>query len=103
MEAWQVYLDELRQRVPDGANRTFGREELIRVAAHDAYQRAADRMTNEHGWSDEHTLVVMRGLNAAVKQWLERGSVDWGSLGGELQRREQELTTGFGEPLRPPR
>ena len=101
MEAWQVYLHELRQRVPDGTHEMFGHEDLIRVAAHDAYQRAADRMTSEHGWNDEHTLVVMRGLNAAVKEWLEGGRADWESLGGELQRREQELRTGFGDSLHP--
>ena len=95
MQAWQVYLEEFRQRVPAGSEQVIGRDERIREAAHDAYQRAADRMTREHGWADEHTLVVMRGLNAAVKQWLGRGAEDWRVLESELQRVETDLAAGF--------
>jgi hypothetical protein len=90
MQAWQVYLEELRQRVPDGAADVFGREQLISEAAHDAYQRAADRMTRDHGWEDERTLVVMRGLNAAVKEWIDRGGQDWDALGNALRGREEQ-------------
>ena len=90
MQAWQVYLDELRQRVPDGTAEVFGREQLISEAAHDAYQRAADRMTREHGWDDERTLVVMRGLNAAVKDWIGRGADSWDELGEALRHREED-------------
>ena len=94
MQAWQVYLEELRQRIPDGTGDVFGREQLISEAAHDAYQRASDRMTRDHGWEDERTLVVMRGLNAAVKDWIGRGDSSWDTLGDDLQRREAEATNG---------
>jgi hypothetical protein len=95
MEAWQVYLDEFRQRGERASAQQFSRQELLTEAAHDAYQAAADRMTRDLGWSDEHTLVVMRGLNEAVRSWLARGSTDWDELGRELQRREQDMTRGF--------
>jgi hypothetical protein len=96
MDAWQVYLDEFRQRGSRAADQRFGRDQLLAEAAHDAYQAAADRMTNEHGWSDEHTLVVMRGLNDAVRSWMKSGSTDWDALGEALQQREHELRDGFG-------
>jgi hypothetical protein len=96
MNAWQVYLDEFRRRGERAAEQRFSRDQLLAEAAHDAYQTAADRMVREHGWSDEHTLVVMRGLNDAVKSWLQRGSTDWDALGQSLRDREQELTDGFG-------
>jgi hypothetical protein len=95
MEAWHVYLEEFRRRGERAHAQQFSRQELLTEAAHDAYQAAADRMTSEFGWSDEHTLVVMRGLNEAVRAWLARGSAEWDELASELQRREQEMTRGF--------
>jgi predicted glycosyl hydrolase (DUF1957 family) len=96
MDAWQVYLDEFRMRGEKANSQQFARQELLTEAAHDAYQAAADRMTREFGWEDAHTLVVMRGLNEAVRDWLKAGDSDWDSLGRELYRREQELRNGFG-------
>jgi hypothetical protein len=90
MQAWQVYLDELRQRVPSGSSQILDRQHVIGEAAHDAYQRASDRLTREHGWDDERTLVVMRGLNAAVKEWIDRGGQDWDVLGEALRHREED-------------
>jgi hypothetical protein len=95
MEAWQVYLDEFRRRGERAHAQQFSRQELLTEAAHDAYQAAADRMTGEFGWSDEHTLVVMRGLNEAVRTWLARGGGAWDELSREMQRTEQDLTRGF--------
>jgi hypothetical protein len=95
MEAWSIYLEEFRRRGEAASRQQFGREALLGEAAHDAYQVTADRMTSEHGWSDEHTLVVLRGMNAAVQQWLSGGGGDWERLGSELQRRETELREGF--------
>jgi hypothetical protein len=95
MEAWSIYLEEFRRRGEAASRQQFGREALLGEAAHDAYQVTADRMTGEHGWSDEHALVVLRGLNAAVQQWLTGGGRDWDRLGSELQRRETELREGF--------
>jgi hypothetical protein len=95
MEAWSIYLDEFRRRGEAASRQQFGRDALLGEAAHDAYQVTADRMTGEHGWSDEHALVVMRGMNAAVQQWLSGGSGDWDRLASELQRRETELREGF--------
>jgi hypothetical protein len=96
MQAWQLYLEEFRRRAADADQRRFGRQELLTEAAHDAYQAAADRLTREHGWDDEHTLVIMRGLNAAVQQWLELGGAGWDALAAELRRREEEMRSGFG-------
>lgn len=100
MDAWQIYLDEFRQRGAKAHGQRFGRQELLTEAAHDAYQAVADRMTRDHGWSDEHTLVVMRGLNEVVRRWLEMGGMDWDVLGETLRRREHELRDGFGEDTR---
>jgi hypothetical protein len=96
MDAWQIYLDEFRRRAGSADRQRFGRQETMTEAAHDAYQATADRMTNDHGWNDEHTLVVMRGLNGAVQRWLELGGGDWRALETELRRREGELRDGFG-------
>lgn len=96
MQAWEVYLEEFRHRAVDADARRFGRQELLMEAAHDAYEAAANRLTREHGWSDEHTLVIMRALNAAVQNWLELGGAGWDALIMELQRREEEMRNGFG-------
>jgi hypothetical protein len=99
MQAWQVYLEEFRRRAADADMRRIGREELLTAAAHDAYEAAANRLTREYGWTDEHTLVVMRGLNAAVQQWLDLRGAGWDELTAELQRREEEMMNGFGAPV----
>lgn len=96
MDAWQVYLEEFRRRGERAAEQRFGRDELLNEAAHDAYQTAADRMVREFGWSDEHTLVVMRGLNEAVKGWIQRGARDWDGLEESLRERERDLGEGYG-------
>ena len=101
MQAWQVYLEEFRSRAGDPAGPRFERKELLGEAAHDAYQAASNRLTREHGWDDEHTLVIMRGLNAAVRTWLDRGD-GWDELVAELQRREGEMDHGFGDGSSPP-
>jgi hypothetical protein len=98
MDAWQIYFEEFHRRGGTAHAQRFGRGELLAEAAHDAYQAASNRLTAEHGWNDEHTLVVMRGLNAAVRSWLDQGGSDWETLKAELQRREGELRTGFGGP-----
>jgi len=96
MQAWRVYLEEFRRRAADADERRFGRQELLTEAAHDAYEAAANRLTREFGWTDEHTLVIMRGLNAAVQKWLELGGAGWDTLAAELERREEEMRVGFG-------
>src|SRR5690606_41798602 len=47
------------ERNTHGAERqAFGRHDRIAEAAHEAYRTVADRLTSQHGWSDERTLVV---------------------------------------------
>jgi hypothetical protein len=91
MKAASVYLEEFRRRGEKANAQRFGRQELLTEAAHDAYQAAADKLTRQHGWDDERTLVVMRGLNAAVQRWLDSGGGDWDALDRALQAREAEL------------
>jgi len=99
MQAWEMYFDELRRRADGAERQAFGRHDRIAEAAHEAYRTVADRLTSQHGWSDERTLVVMRGLNGAVKDWLDSDTTDWDRLGRELERREAELREGFdGKP-----
>jgi hypothetical protein len=95
MDAWRVYLEEFRQRGERAASQQFGREQLLGEAAHDAYQAAADLMVSEHGWSDERTLVVMRGLNEAVRGWVQRGARDWDELEAALREKEADLSEGY--------
>lgn len=95
MDAWQIYMEEFRRRGERAAAQEVGRDQLLSEAAHEAYQAASDRLTRDHGWQDEHTLVVMRGLNGAVKAWMGRKGSDWEALGREMQRREMELRTGY--------
>lgn len=107
MDAWQIYMEEFRRRGERAAAQEVGRNQLLSEAAHEAYQAAADRLTSQHGWEDEHTLVVMRGLNGAVQQWMGRSGSDWDALGEEMRRREAELRDGFqagppaGNPAEP--
>jgi hypothetical protein len=95
MYGWQVYMEEFRSRAERAQQQRFGRLATLTEAAHDAYQAATDRLTQEHGWPDERALVIMRGLNAGVQNWLEHGSVDITRLERDLERRERELADGF--------
>ncbi|MBR9990057.1 MAG: hypothetical protein KFH98_09895 [Gemmatimonadetes bacterium] len=95
MDASQIYMEEFRRRGERAAAQQVGRDQLLREAAHEAYQAASDRLTREYGWEDEHTLVVMRGLNGAVQQWMQKPGADWDALGEEMRRREEELKNGF--------
>lgn len=88
MHAWQVFMEEFRHRAEGAASSQFERAELLGEAAHEAYRAAADRLTGEHGWEDEQTLVVMRGLTGVVQEWVAAGSTDWQSLAEEMRRRE---------------
>jgi hypothetical protein len=105
MRAARMYLEEFRQRGEAASAQRFGRQELLTEAAHDAYQATADRLTQQHGWDDERTLVVMRGLNAAVQRWLDSGGGDWAVLGRSLEEQEAALhgsgEGGAGEPEPP--
>lgn len=95
MDAWQVYMEEFRRRGERAAAQQVGRDQLLSEAAHEAYQAAANRLTQQFGWGDEHALVVMRGLTGAVQQWIGRPGADWDALSREMQRRETELRDGF--------
>jgi hypothetical protein len=94
MQAAAVFMKEFRRRGEAAGAQRFGRQELLTEAAHDAYQATADLLTEQHGWDDERTLFVMRGLNAAVKRWLDAGGVDWNALDEALRQREAELHSG---------
>jgi hypothetical protein len=96
MDAWQVYMEEFRSRAERAQQQRFGRQSMYTEAAHDAYQAATDRLTREHGWDAERALVVMRGLNAGVQEWLQLGAVELDALAAELRRREEGLADGYG-------
>jgi len=97
MQAATVYFEEFRRRGEAAGTQRFGRQELLTEAAHDAYQATSDRLTREFGWEDERALVVLRGLNAAVKRWLDSGGGDWDVLHDSLRSREAELEDGYGQ------
>jgi len=95
MHAWQVYMEEFRRRAESAATAQFEQRAMMGEAAHDAYRAASDRLTQEHGWGDEQALVVMRGLNGAVQEWLDAGGGDWQTLAEAMRRREDELERGY--------
>lgn len=97
MQAWEIYFEEFQRRGGAADAHRFARAEPLAEAAHDAYRAAADRLTGEYGWTDERTLIVMRGLNDAARRWLTTGSTNWDELRAELQRRERQLTAGYGD------
>jgi hypothetical protein len=94
MNAATIYLEEFRRRGEKANAQRFGRQELLTEAAHDAYQAAADRLTQQHGWDDERALVVMRGLNLTVQRWLDSGGGDWDALDRALQQQESQIQPG---------
>lgn len=98
MQAATLYYEEFRRRGEAAASQQFGRQELLTEAAHDAYQATSDRLTRDFGWEDERTLVTMRGLNAAVKRWLDSGGSDWDELHASLRSREAEMDNGPDQP-----
>lgn len=97
-QAWQRYLDNFRIRAERVAEQQFGRGDAYAVAAHDAYQATADHLTREEGWSDDRTLHVMRGLNQATQQWIERDGGSWDDLRDRLERVWRELAAGDAPP-----
>ena len=90
MEPWEVYYEELRRRAGGAGARLFGREEAIAEAAHEAYRRTADRLSNEAGWEDDRVLVVTHAFGQTVKDWLGRGVDDWEALRERLRDRWAE-------------
>jgi hypothetical protein len=89
MEAWRIYYDELRSRAGRAAEQQFDQAALVAEAAHDAYQHTADRLAREDGWTEERALVVTRGMNETVREWIARGGYDWDDLRRRLRERAE--------------
>jgi hypothetical protein len=85
-DAWELYYDEFHQRAARVPEQHFDRERAFAEAAHEAYQRVADRLSSEAQWSDDRTLHVMHALNAAMKQWIDAGQHSWEDLRTRLQK-----------------
>jgi hypothetical protein len=102
MDAWQVYFDSFQQRAGRVAEQQFGRAGAYAEAAHDAYRTTADLLTREHGWSDDRTLNVMRGLNHAAGLWIAQDNGSWEDLRTRLQSTWTDLTTSEAAPPLPP-
>jgi len=77
--AWEIYFAEFQRRAARVPGQKFGREEAFAEAAHDAYVYTADRLTAE-GWDDDRTLHLVRGLNQAAGEWIERDGASWEAL-----------------------
>lgn len=101
MEPWQIYFEEFQRRADGVAERTFERRDAYAEAAHDAYQRTADLLVREQQWSDDRTLHVMRGFNAAAKQWIDRDDGSWEALRDRLRDTWTDLTSGEASPPMP--
>lgn len=99
-EAWVLYFDNFRARAARVADQQFGRGEAYAEAAHDAYQSTADHLTRAEGWTDDRTLNVMRGLNQATQQWIEKDGGSWDDLRARLEGAWRDLTAGEASPPR---
>lgn len=99
-QAWELYLDNFRSRAERVADQQFGRSDAYAEAAHDAYQATADHLTRQEGWGDDRTLNVMRGLNQATQQWIERDGGSWDDLRVRLETAWRDLTAGEASPPR---
>lgn len=102
MDAWQVFFDNFQERARRVADQQFGRADAYAEAAHEAYRTTADHLTREHGWSDDRTLNVMRGLNHAASQWIAQDNGSWEDLRVRLQATWTDLTTSEAAPPVPP-
>lgn len=83
--AWEIYYEEFRRLAAVVPEQQFGRGEAFAEAAHQAYRHTADLLTTE-GWDDERTLHLVRGLNEAAKQWIDRDGSSWEELRSGLAR-----------------
>ena len=102
-EPWQIYFDEFQRRAGGVGDQQFERGAAYAEAAHDAYQRTADLLVREHDWSDDRTLFVMRGLNAATKQWIDRDGGSLDELRARLETTWMDLTASDASPPMPRR
>ncbi|HSJ13781.1 MAG TPA: hypothetical protein VK939_05170 [Longimicrobiales bacterium] len=91
-EAWELYYDEVYRRAARVADQRFDRGRAFAEAAHEAYRTVANRLSNEAEWSDDHTLHVMHGLNAAMKQWIDCGECSWDDLRARLRKAWGQAT-----------
>lgn len=85
-EAWEQYYDEVYRRAARVPEQHFDRERAFAEAAHEAYRTVANRLSEEGDWSDDRTLHVTHGLNAAMKQWIDCGECSWEDLRARLRR-----------------
>ena len=97
-QAWQRYFDNFRIRAERVPEQHFGRGDAYAEAAHDAYRATADHLTREEGWSDDRTLNVMRALNQATQNWIQRDDGSWDDLHGRLERTWRDLTASDAPP-----
>lgn len=93
-DAWELYYEEVHRRTARVPEQHFDRARAFAEAAHEAYRIVANRLSAEGEWSDDRTLHVMHGLNAAMKQWIDCGECSWDDLRARLQRAWEQATPG---------
>ncbi|MGH7476264.1 MAG: hypothetical protein ACRELD_08240 [Longimicrobiales bacterium] len=90
MQPHEIYLQEFRQRAERIDAQPFDRDAAYAEAAHEAYRVTSDRLTEREAFDGERALVLARGFNRAVQEWIRLERHDWDDLRERLRRIENE-------------
>jgi hypothetical protein len=89
-EPWQIYYEELLERIDGIEEQRFNRAEDVAEGAHETYQATADRLTNQLDYAEGDALDLTRSFGRAVEAWIEDGSFDVDQLAEMLEERQIE-------------
>lgn len=89
-EPWQVYYEELLERIEGIEEQRFNRAEDTAEAAHEAYQATTDRLTNQLDYAEGDALGLGKAFGRAVDAWIEDGSFDVDELAEMLETQQAE-------------
>lgn len=87
-EPWQVYYEELLERIEDIEEQRFNRAEDVSEAAHEAYQATSDRLMNLLDYAEADALGLTKSFGRAVKAWIGDGSFDVDELAEMLEEKQ---------------
>jgi len=83
-EPWRPFYREFAARADRVPADAFERSTLLYDAAHDAYERGTNELTAA-GVDGERALMVGRLFGSVVKDWVDNGGPDLGSLESQLR------------------
>lgn len=86
-EPWKIYFDEFRHKAEAANRQLYDREDELAKAAHEAYRRTADRLSETERWTDDDALTLTRAFNQTVKEWIPSEEHDLDALRENLRDR----------------